>query len=249
MQSVGKCFPIEYSGTCFFNICELIRKFTVKHIELAIDIPITPINFDKTMLKKIFAATANIPVIIGPLVSLYEYSTLITISLTPELVKPMAYPINAALVKTRECSLKLPLKYAIETISLEHIQVIIVIGTIRQIIIFMADFMVDISFSLLFSATYVEKLTYKISTTLLINILQTKSSKETARDNAVAVPYTRPVETELSTILLICPTELPINSGKAVMRTCFTSGTFENLVNVNLKYLRPRINSSEPKII
>ena len=129
------------------SIWELIKKFTVKLIELAIDIPSIPIKWDRIILNIILAPTAKNPVIIGPFVFLKEYSPRSMMSLTPELVKPMAYPISAALVIATEFALNSPLAYAIVTISLEHMQVTIVIGSIMQIIVLMALRIVSISFS------------------------------------------------------------------------------------------------------
>ena len=134
-------------GKYRFTTCEFSKKFTVKQIELAIDTPKIPIYIESTILETIFATTAIQPEIMALLVSLNEYRHLNTMSRMPELMKPIAYPIRAALVMANDALSKCPLKYAIETISLEQEQVMIVIGSIMHIIMLMAECIVENSFS------------------------------------------------------------------------------------------------------
>ena len=141
----------------------------------------------------------------------------------------MAYPIRAALVITRDFWLNSPRRKTIDTISLEHKQVITVIGVIRQIIALTADFIVFESLLEFPSAAKLEKLTYRMSTTLLTITLITKSSNTTAKAKAEAFPAPRPEEIEPSTILLICDTEFPIKTGSAAVSITLSSGTSLNL--------------------
>ncbi|MNP36250.1 hypothetical protein D3C76_1296230 [compost metagenome] len=112
----------------FFRVNINIQLVTIIALDVAIAIPITPKNFDKVTLKIIFITTPIIPFIVVSFVFPIEKRVEFNISLSAVKKIPIAYPINAILVKLTASIPKAPLIYTILIISSFNTKAPTVIG-------------------------------------------------------------------------------------------------------------------------